>query len=349
MQPAESVWVYYKDYCLMNLFIISGFLGSGKTSLLLTIAKTLTAAGKKIAIIENEIGKVGVDGAMLKSEGLQVKEIFSGCICCSLRHDLIKTLLELEVKFKPDIVLLEPSGVASPRQIPVALSGYSGEISNMKLIVVIDASRFILLLEKLNIPIIFDGLIAADLLVVNKCDLVTDTQLLEINNKVKKLRPDKAILNVSALNEWHTEDLCEMLLNVKNEAVASSPKPLQLQKFNGMDPIVLSRNFNFTLNASSQIELNSSITCMLQNIADLLNLAGCATIGHIKAILKAEEGGYLMFSITDFTNKPGHRGKMSSKARKIEFVLNVIVYGINDDIVKKMVDNQLDILKNSLL
>ena len=88
----------------MDKIIISGFLGSGKTTLLLRIAKSLVEdSGRKIAIIENEIGKVGVDDQTIAAEGLTVKELFSGCVCCSLRLDLINTLLELERNVNPDI------------------------------------------------------------------------------------------------------------------------------------------------------------------------------------------------------------------------------------------------------
>ena len=75
----------------MNLFVIAGFLGSGKTSLLLAVAKAVSESGRKMAIIENEVGKVGIDDIVLRAEGLPVREIYSGCVCCSLRLDLINT------------------------------------------------------------------------------------------------------------------------------------------------------------------------------------------------------------------------------------------------------------------
>ena len=113
----------------MDLLIIAGFLGAGKTSLLLELVGGLAAGGtRKIAIIENEIGAVGVDDQVLAAEGLPVREIYSGCICCSLRGDLVTTLLELERQEKPDLVILEPSGAAGVRQVQSALVGYGGEM-----------------------------------------------------------------------------------------------------------------------------------------------------------------------------------------------------------------------------
>jgi G3E family GTPase len=118
----------------MDILVISGFLGSGKTTLLLAVAKGLVASGRKVAIIENEIGKVGVDGETIAAEGLAVKELFSGCICCSLRINLVNTLLELERTTEPDIVIIEPSGVAGPDLLLAALVGYGGVIDPFHLI-----------------------------------------------------------------------------------------------------------------------------------------------------------------------------------------------------------------------
>ena len=89
----------------MELIIISGFLGSGKTTVLLSIVRdAVEKYGKKVAIIENEVGQTGVDDQFLKEQGLDVREIYSGCICCSLRMDLIQTLLELEREHDPTCI-----------------------------------------------------------------------------------------------------------------------------------------------------------------------------------------------------------------------------------------------------
>ena len=73
----------------MNIVVIAGFLGSGKTSLLLALARcAIESNGCRVAIIENEIGKIGVDGQMIQSEGFAVRELFSGCVCCTLRAEI---------------------------------------------------------------------------------------------------------------------------------------------------------------------------------------------------------------------------------------------------------------------
>lgn len=94
----------------MKIDIISGFLGAGKTTL---IKKLVAEAyrGEKVVLIENEFGEIGVDGGFLKDAGIEITEMNSGCICCSLVGDFSKALKEVESKFAPDRIVIEPSGV----------------------------------------------------------------------------------------------------------------------------------------------------------------------------------------------------------------------------------------------
>ena len=85
----------------MKLLIIAGFLGSGRTTLLLEVARRLVAVPQKIAIIENEVGEIGIDGKYLHQKGLQVQELFGGCVCCTLSADLVSTLEKIEKLYQP--------------------------------------------------------------------------------------------------------------------------------------------------------------------------------------------------------------------------------------------------------
>lgn len=112
-----------------EIYVISGFLGAGKTTL---IQKLLQEAfdREKVVLIENDFGEISLDAALLKSGGIEVREINSGCICCSLSGDFINALQELLTQFRPDKVIIEPSGVgklsdilkacADPRILPLA-------------------------------------------------------------------------------------------------------------------------------------------------------------------------------------------------------------------------------------
>ena len=90
--------------------IFSGFLGAGKTTLIKKLIKE-AFAGEQIVLIENEFGEIAVDGGFLKDAGIEITEMNSGCICCSLVGDFGKNLHEVIDKFHPDRILIEPSGV----------------------------------------------------------------------------------------------------------------------------------------------------------------------------------------------------------------------------------------------
>jgi G3E family GTPase len=93
-----------------EIYIISGFLGAGKTTL---IRKLIDEAFKnrRIVVVENDFGEISIDAALLKSGGVEVKEMNSGCICCSLSGDFVKSVKEILDRFHPDIIIIEPSGV----------------------------------------------------------------------------------------------------------------------------------------------------------------------------------------------------------------------------------------------
>ncbi len=95
---------------MTKIDIISGFLGAGKTTLIKKLIKE-AYAGEKVVLIENEFGEIGVDGGFLKDAGIEITEMNSGCICCSLVGDFAKALKDVEGKFAPDRIVIEPSGV----------------------------------------------------------------------------------------------------------------------------------------------------------------------------------------------------------------------------------------------
>ena len=96
----------------MNLLSIAGFLGSGKTTLLLRVAREFSKRFNQIAIIENEIGEIGIYGKYLRQYGLEIQELFGGCICCVMQLDLIQTIKKVERIVKPEWIILEPTGAA---------------------------------------------------------------------------------------------------------------------------------------------------------------------------------------------------------------------------------------------
>ncbi len=126
---------------MTKIDIISGFLGAGKTTL---IKKLLAEAfgGEKLVLIENEFGEIGIDGGFLKDSGVQVTEMNSGCICCSLVGDFGKALAEVLEKFTPDRIVIEPSGVGKLSDVIKAVEGVdSADIKLNSFTAVVDAKK----------------------------------------------------------------------------------------------------------------------------------------------------------------------------------------------------------------
>lgn len=94
-----------------DVYVVSGFLGAGKTTLIQKLLKE-SFQNKKVVLIENDFGEISVDAALLKSTGVEVKEINSGCICCSLQGDFRKAIAEIGERYHPDQIIIEPSGIA---------------------------------------------------------------------------------------------------------------------------------------------------------------------------------------------------------------------------------------------
>lgn len=187
----------------MNVLIIGGFLGSGKTSLLLQLAGFLTGrseAGKaSLVIIENEVGETSIDDKILKAEGLQVRELFSGCICCTLTTDLTVALQEIHEKYSPEWVIIEATGMAYPHKIMETLSTYGKGIAGISSLVVVDAERW----EELSAVVtgLVEGQIAkADFVLLNKIDCLEPLQVDEIEENVRGLNPGARFFQVSAHN-----------------------------------------------------------------------------------------------------------------------------------------------------
>ena len=128
---------------MAKIDIVSGFLGAGKTTL---IKKLLAEAfqGEKLVLIENEFGEISVDGGFLKETGVEISEMSSGCICCSLVGDFGQALREVEERFHPDRILIEPSGVGKLSDVVVAVQNTAKDNPALELnsfVTVADASK----------------------------------------------------------------------------------------------------------------------------------------------------------------------------------------------------------------
>ena len=132
-----------EGFTMTKIDIVSGFLGAGKTTL---IKKLLAEAfqGEKLVLIENEFGEISIDGGFLKDSGVQISEMSSGCICCSLVGDFDRALKDVHEQFHPDRILIEPSGVGKLSDVIVAVENAVKDVPDMQLnsfVTVADATK----------------------------------------------------------------------------------------------------------------------------------------------------------------------------------------------------------------
>ncbi|MCP8321313.1 MAG: cobalamin biosynthesis protein P47K [archaeon] len=197
----------------MQFLIISGFFGSGKTTLILELARELVIKrGKKVGIIVNDLGEVGIDDKVMRSYGLNVKEMFGGCICCEIAVNLPTTLKALKEAYNPDVVILEPSGIADASNVNKVLKSiHDLELEVLPVVVLFDATQFDLLVESL--PFIIAQLKSADIVLINKIDRVSDSYYMKrLEEEIQKVNEDANVMQISALHKLNIDKVVENIL-----------------------------------------------------------------------------------------------------------------------------------------
>ncbi|MEM2943644.1 MAG: GTP-binding protein [Methanomassiliicoccales archaeon] len=198
----------------MELIVIAGFLGSGKTTLILaTVSKIIERTGKKIVIIVNDFGKIGIDGKIMEKYGLRVQELASGCICCTLGPDFISTLKTVATQFEPDIIIVEPTGIADPQAILNSLEMYNGPpICKVLTVVIVDAIRFSVIIKALERP--FRAQIrAAGLVLINKIDEIENEEAIrEMESRIKEFGSSSPIIPVSATEGTNLDSVVDFMV-----------------------------------------------------------------------------------------------------------------------------------------
>ena len=194
----------------MFVYILGGFLGSGKTTLLMKMASMYTKRGLKTALLVNESGEIGVDGATLRAEGYDAIELPDGCICCSLSGTLQTALKNIEDDIDPDIVIVEPTGLALPFKVKelVVSSGVNAE--GIYIIGITDVERFLILVSKKE-EFIKRQMSGADFVLINKKDLAKPGQIEEIQSWFSKEFPDKEVFVISAKTGENLESVYGMM------------------------------------------------------------------------------------------------------------------------------------------
>ena len=180
---------------MTKIDIVSGFLGAGKTTLIKKMVKE-AYQGEKLVLIENEFGEISIDGGFLKDAGIQISEMSSGCICCSLVGDFGKALREVKEQFQPDRILIEPSGVGKLSDVIVAVENTVADIPDMRLnsfVTVADAGKVKVYMK--NFGEFYNNQIeAAGTIILSRTQKLTQEKLEAAAALLREKNPTAAIL-----------------------------------------------------------------------------------------------------------------------------------------------------------
>ena len=195
---------------MTKIDIISGFLGAGKTTF---IKKLLQEAisGELVVLIENEFGEIGIDGGFLKDSGIEIREMNSGCICCSLVGDFGKSLSEVLTKYKPDRIIIEPSGVGKLSDVMKAVIDVSADmdVALNSAVTIVDAAKCKMYMK--NFGEFFNNQIEnAGTVVLSRTD-ITDTAKIQKDVEMIREKNPKAAIVTTPLAELGGSQLLEII------------------------------------------------------------------------------------------------------------------------------------------
>lgn len=179
---------------MTKIDIISGFLGAGKTTFIKKLLEE-AIAGEKVVLIENEFGEIGIDGGFLQDSGIEIREMNSGCICCSLVGDFGRSLAEVLTKYTPDRVIIEPSGVGKLSDVCKAVCDVAGEI-DVTLngsVTVVDAQKCKMYMK--NFGEFFNNQIeSAGTIVLSRTDVADADKVAQCVEMIREKNPKAAIV-----------------------------------------------------------------------------------------------------------------------------------------------------------
>ena len=179
---------------MVKIDIISGFLGAGKTTLIKKLLKE-AFEGEQVVLIENEFGEIGIDGGFLKDAGIEIREMNSGCICCSLVGDFGASLKEVVEKYHPDRILIEPSGVGKLSDVIKAVQGVEEDVDIQlnSYTTVVDAKKCKMYMR--NFGEFFDNQVqSAGAIIMSRTDIVDEKKAMESMELLRSINEKAAII-----------------------------------------------------------------------------------------------------------------------------------------------------------
>ena len=204
----------------MKIVQIAGYLGSGKTTLVVELGRKLSAGGLKVAILVNEVGEVPVDGKVIEEFGLTVKDIGGGCICCQVAGNLLHTLKLLSMGAKPDFIIIEPTGMAVPNAVRDVMKPAADKLDLVMgpTIVLLDTGRFEKLLTYETLKrLVATQLKDADVIALSKVDAVDAAKREKAEAAAREINSEARVLGLSTFTG---EGVPEVIAFMKEMVIA---------------------------------------------------------------------------------------------------------------------------------
>lgn len=272
----------------MKIDIISGFLGAGKTTLIQKLINE-ELCKEKIAIIENEYGEIAIDGAILSDGEIEVKEITSGCICCSIKGDFKDSIKEVIDRYNPDRVIIEPSGVAKFSEVISSIK--EAKLNNIEMnmkITTVDAQNYKSYINNFG-EFYKNQIAAAELIILNRTESMDPSEVDEICDGIKAINSKLKIIT-TPLNEITAKRIME---------VARVPKEklgFEMQMFKGKTNL---KSNNDAHNVFENIGIETTRSFNRYKLDKLLkDLEKTDIYGEVlraKGIVPIEDGRWIQF------------------------------------------------------
>lgn len=200
-----------RRYKMTKIDIISGFLGSGKTTLIRKLLNE-TLKDEKVVLIENEFGEIDVDSDFLKDTSIEIKSINAGCICCSLQGDFEEALHKVIETYHPDRIIIEPSGVGKLSDVTKAVKTVE-EAKINALCTIVDARKCKIYAKNFK-EFFNDQIKAANCVIMSKTQTINETKLKEAYDIIKEINPDARIMTTAWDNLYGSTILTVMEQNI---------------------------------------------------------------------------------------------------------------------------------------
>ncbi|EJO5346628.1 GTP-binding protein [Clostridium botulinum] len=236
---------------MIKVNLISGFLGAGKTTLIKKILENVKE--EKVIIIENEFGEVAIDGDLIKKEGFDVLELRSGCICCMMKQDFEDSLQKVIEEYKPDRIIIEPTGISSLSQLLDILEkdNFKNKININSVITVVDATSYLEEKDAFG-EFYMDQVENAEILIVSKTQMLDKSILKKVKESLREFNKKAHIITLP-FEEFNKEYILNFLDEGLSMDIERNPVEVMTSTEDGFESLGVKTNKIFEINKMNEI------------------------------------------------------------------------------------------------